>query len=70
VNPTDWWRTRDVMTYLGLPSERQTRLWMTRRGVRRAKADRRFTTKEWVDEAMQGKGGKPYTPSPYMPTQP
>ena len=56
-----WWSTKDVAAYLSQIfnkslSEAATRMWMQRHGVRRAKGDRRMTTKEWVDAAIEGKG--------------
>jgi hypothetical protein len=58
-----WWSTKDVAAYLSLIfnrelSEPTTRMWMQRHNVRRAKGDRRMTTKAWVDQAIDGKCSK------------
>ena len=62
-NEKQWWSTGDVAAYLSQIfnkklCEHATRMWMMRHNVQRAKGDRRMTTKAWVDQAIERKGGK------------
>jgi hypothetical protein len=61
IETKQWWSTGDVAAYLSQifnkkMSDATTRMWMMRHNVRRAKGDRRMTTKAWVDQAIEGKG--------------
>lgn len=55
-----WWTTDDVAAYLThLRNKHCTRnaakIWMTRNNIRRSKADRRLTCREFVDAALNRK---------------